>query len=751
MKRIIILLILFFYKAAFAQESLKEFKEKANLNFEKNIDDSHLNWKSFKLGNYDIKLDSINKIEGKFSLKIESNSIKNDSTNYALVYNDLVKRVVADSIEMSANIKYKGINDKVGLTLILLKNNEPIIQKDIPRKCKTEISDWEKINIKIPYNSYDVDYIRFGFYTTGHGTLWVDDVKLTFDDKELNRLEIFTPEKPKAQLDTVFYNGTSIKNIKSNKTVNQKLVKLCKIWGYLKYYHPNVHNGNLNWDAELIEKIPQILAIKDNKAESDFYIKWIKSLGEFEIENKVIDSSNVIFYPSIDFIHNSKFSKDLINKLEKIKIAKRQISNYYVEFAERVGNPVFKNEVEYSTFNHPDQGIYLITLFRYWNMINYFFPYKDIINQDIENNDWDNVLNEFVPKFLNIKNQLDYQLTCLELIEKIKDSHGITYFKKNVINEHLGKYFLNENANFILNKQAGTELVVTGYYNKDFVSENSLKIGDVIKKINGKKITKLFSKNYKYTPASNNSVKEREMSISLLRSKDSITDVEIERDNKRIKLILKAYKGLDRTIKFTYNDTCFKYINKNIAYLNVGSLKKEYLQNIFTEIKDTKGLIIDLRYYPKEFLVYNLAMYLASKPNEFLTFSRTDNSFPGLFFYGNTIKVGEINKTPYKGKVIVLVNENTQSQGEFTTMALSSIENVKVLGNITAGADGNLSSILLPGEVRTMISGIGVYYPDKSQTQRVGVKIDYFVHPTIEGIKEGKDELIEKAIELINN
>jgi C-terminal processing protease CtpA/Prc len=43
-----------------------------------------------------------------------------------------------------------------------------------------------------------------------------------------------------------------------------------------------------------------------------------------------------------------------------------------------------------------------------------------------------------------------------------------------------------------------------------------------------------------------------------------------------------------------------------------------------------------------------------------------------------------------------------------------------------------------------------VYYPDGTETQRVGIIPDIYVTPTIKGIKEGRDELLEKAIEIIN-
>jgi C-terminal processing protease CtpA/Prc len=82
-------------------------------------------------------------------------------------------------------------------------------------------------------------------------------------------------------------------------------------------------------------------------------------------------------------------------------------------------------------------------------------------------------------------------------------------------------------------------------------------------------------------------------------------------------------------------------------------------------------------------------------------------------------------------------------------MAFRAGDNTTILGSTTAGADGNVSSIMLPGGLRTMISGFGVYYPDGEETQRVGIVPDIEVKPTVKGIREGKDELIEKAIEVI--
>lgn len=92
----------------------------------------------------------------------------------------------------------------------------------------------------------------------------------------------------------------------------------------------------------------------------------------------------------------------------------------------------------------------------------------------------------------------------------------------------------------------------------------------------------------------------------------------------------------------------------------------------------------------------------------------------------------------------------TQSSAEYHTMAFRRAPNAIVIGSTTAAADGNVSRFFLPGSISTMISGIGVYDPDGSETQRVGIIPDIEVKSTVKGIREGRDELLEKAIAIIN-
>jgi C-terminal processing protease CtpA/Prc len=141
--------------------------------------------------------------------------------------------------------------------------------------------------------------------------------------------------------------------------------------------------------------------------------------------------------------------------------------------------------------------------------------------------------------------------------------------------------------------------------------------------------------------------------------------------------------------------------------------------------------------------------YLFERPIEFVKFAQAADR-PGLFVYDEPLKIGKPNPVYYKGKMIILVNEATQSNAEFTAMGFRKAKNAIIVGSQTAGADGNVTPMFnLPGGISTVFTALGVYYPDGKETQRIGIVPDVIAKPTIKGISEGKDEVLEKALEII--
>ena len=164
--------------------------------------------------------------------------------------------------------------------------------------------------------------------------------------------------------------------------------------------------------------------------------------------------------------------------------------------------------------------------------------------------------------------------------------------------------------------------------------------------------------------------------------------------------------------------------------------------------RTANGLIIGIRGYPAEFMVWTLGPLLIDKETAFSRNTKASLSNPGAFYWNQPLVMQPL-EPHYPGRVAILVDENSISQSEFTTMAFRASPRVIVVGSTTAGADGNISPFSLPGGLHTQISGNGTFYPDKTPTQRVGIIPDLVVRPSVAGIRAGRDEVLDAAMRQI--
>lgn len=295
------------------------------------------------------------------------------------------------------------------------------------------------------------------------------------------------------------------------------------------------------------------------------------------------------------------------------------------------------------------------------------------------------------------------------------------------------------------------EFVVADYYNPELKQTAGLDIGDIITHIDERPIGLIVDSLRDYCPASNNAARMRDIAADLLRSTSNRTNIRYTSDGLANWKNLILYKRDSLNIYRWYRrDTsqCYKWLYGNIGYVTLQSIKADDVPVIKETFKDAKGIIIDIRNYPSTYVVYSLGSYFVSDSVPFVKFTKGNADNPGEFIFTLPNELSN-SSDAYEGKLIVIVNELSQSQAEYTAMALRAGNNTTIIGSTTAGADGNGSVIWLPGGLRTMISGIGVYYPDGTETQRIGIVPDVEVEPTIDGIRNGRDELLEKAIELI--
>jgi C-terminal processing protease CtpA/Prc len=381
-------------------------------------------------------------------------------------------------------------------------------------------------------------------------------------------------------------------------------------------------------------------------------------------------------------------------------------------------------------------------------MIHYFFPYKYLTDKN-----WNTILKEYIPLFIQAKNELEYELVATLLIGEVCDTHAGLWAGGDKIDSLRGNWQVPIQIQFVENKWVVKDYYpVSGTIYTDSVIRKmtGLEQGDVITHINDKPIELIVDSIKKYYPASNETARMRNIAYDLMRSNQPKLSIQLEREGKSITKTPGCYSRnqIDLLYEFSKNKPLIEILKPyDITYLYLAST----MGGTVPRTIDSKGLIIDLRCYPKHDNIKGYKDYflLYPHPTEYVKFTVGSVSTPGLFTFTGIEKVGAENPDYYKGKKVILINEYSQSHTEFMAMRYRCAPNTVVIGSTTAGADGNASAIILPGELGTIISGIGVYYPDGRETQRVGIVPDIEVKPTIRGIREGRDEVLEKAVEII--
>ncbi len=552
-----------------------------------------------------------------------------------------------------------------------------------------------------------------------------------------------------AGTDTITTSGTETIWLHDDKAT--QLAHLARVWGFLKYHLPEATSGKVDMDEAFFQVLPKVLAAPHRDAAFIVISNWVDELRTDTTacsSCSVPEISGIIYHePEYGPLFDGSLPAQLQRRLEAVKRSSyhnKKGKSHYVHAAPFIKNPVFANEREYAATPYPDAGLRLLSLFRYWNMVQYYCP-----NRHLTQN-WDRALTDLIPDFCNAADTVAYQLACLKMITRINDTHGAFIVNDNAVEREKGGYITAVSAQFIKDK-----LVVTGYLKDTAGVCDVIKPGDVIEQIRGVSIMDMIRQYLKYTPASCYEEKLYRMAHGtgfLLRGSEQSVSLTILRNGSSKTVSVPCIAATHEVVRRQQGpDKGYRILKDNIGYLYPAKLTDKDLDVIKDSFAQTKGIIVDMRCYPAVFMPFTWGAWLKEEKSPFVKFARMDGRVPGTFVTDKPVSNGGGKQHHYKGKLVIIVNAATQSSAEYQTMALQSRPGTVVIGSHTSGADGNVSEIVLPGGIHTYISGLGVLYPDGTETQGKGVRIDREIYPTIEGISAGRDELLDEAINIINN
>jgi Peptidase family S41 len=678
---------------------------------------------------------------GHWSVRFERNPASEGG--FSVITRSIPVDFAGGNIELHAYLRTKDVAGYAGLWMREDGEGQMLELENMASQHVDGTREWTEYSIKLPIDAKARQLI-FGVLLGGTGTLWADDLRLLVDGKPI--AEARPMVRPLTVLDTdhQFDKGSQI--ALSALTPNQidNLFTLARVWGFLKYHHPAVTAGRRQWDYDLLRILPAVLAAPDRSRANEAIVQWIGSLGEIPAcdanQCPPEPAGNLPLKPDLAWIHDSTtLGSALSLRLQRIYQNRPSGNQFYISLAPGVENPVFENELSYAGVTFPDPGFQLLALFRWWNIMQYWSPYRNDAGQN-----WSAVLNQFIPKLALAKDRTTYQLAMLELVSKANDTHANLWSSLDV-RPPAGKCALPVDVRFIEG-----QAVVSGFPAKDTAATSAFRLGDVFQSIDGTPLSKLIEDWTPFYADSNSAARQRDMARTLTNGECKSVAVSVQRDGKLIELHAERQRnqGANNPKWHDLPGETFRLLSPDIAYLKLSTIKAADVPNDIQLAKDTKGLIIDIRNYPSEFMPFALGSHFVKDPTAFATFTMPDLANPGAFHFGNTVSIDPAS-AHYNGKVVILVDETSVSQAEYTAMALRSAPGAIIVGSTTAGADGNVSQIPLPGGLSTMISGIGVFYPDHRPTQRIGIVPDVEAKPTLAGIRAGRDEVLETAIRRI--
>lgn len=167
-------------------------------------------------------------------------------------------------------------------------------------------------------------------------------------------------------------------------------------------------------------------------------------------------------------------------------------------------------------------------------------------------------------------------------------------------------------------------------------------------------------------------------------------------------------------------------------------------QAALAEASGAAGLVVDMRDYPA-FNHYSLATALRSGGFSSPTFRVPTWTGP------DTLTWDESNYTLtgsglYTGPIVLLVSNKSVSAAENFSMMLWDAENVTVIGEQSAGTNGDITWTYLPGGYYMYFTGMELLNSDGSPVHGIGIPLDHEVRPTAADFAAGIDPELEAAI-----
>jgi C-terminal processing protease CtpA/Prc len=367
-----------------------------------------------------------------------------------------------------------------------------------------------------------------------------------------------------------------------------------------------------------------------------------------------------------------------------------------------------------------------------WNIFQHFYPYFDQIDSD-----WDAALVKAIDTAFNLDNRESATRNLRWLVAQLHDGHGNVYDRKSrILIAPVGFGWVED------------QLIVTASNDEKF------KVGDIITKVDGQIAIDYLKDMEQYISGSPQWKRHRStQQMSQGQGSKSLT---IQRAEQTLELEL-SFKG-QRAAAVDKGDVCRIEVDAegeddDIWYIDMGRAEPKDVDPLIQKLASAKGIVLDFRGYPRG--TQYLFQHMTDQHMQSQKWQVPRQIRPNRTDMKNFETAGRWQMPPkqprFGGKMVFITNGSAISYAESCMAIVANYKLGEIIGSPTAGANGNINPFPLPGGYRVSWTGMRVVNHDDSQHHVNGVAVTMPMEPTLAGIRDGRDELLEAAVDLIKD
>lgn len=392
-----------------------------------------------------------------------------------------------------------------------------------------------------------------------------------------------------------------------------------------------------------------------------------------------------------------------------------------------------------------ERAVRLASIAEVWMVMQHFYPYFDVAQVD-----WAKQLRISLSEVATNTTSDEFEIALKHLMTALGDGHG--YVERKAPTEF---------AYGIVLRMIERQLLVTRVMDS---TRTDVRRGDIVLQVNGKPTKQYLAERMAVTPGATRQWREYRITQEIMQAPTlqplllQLRTASSARAPIRSVALLPTRNAANGPLLTDVKPrptpgemtSGVVELHPGIVYVDLEHVSGQTLRTVLSRVRTATDIIFDVRGFPR------------LDPRALLA-SLTDREIRSAHLYNPITTQPDHKGVTYEDSAWTIrpLPPRLQAHAYFLVdgRVVSSAEQLmgivemnklgEIVGEPTAGTNGNINPFQIPGGFTIRWTGLLVRKQDGSPHHGVGITPTVIVHPTVKGVLEGRDEQLERALALV--